>query len=70
MKFDVVARFRETIPTVKSILSCERSRKISGFDRNYDFTFFSENLNFPEFQDSRLNENRAESPLYGELYYK
>ena len=30
-KFDVVARFRETIPTVKSV---------SSFDRNYHFALF------------------------------
>ena len=40
-KFDVLARFRETIQTVKSVCH-PRSRKISGFDRNYDFALFPE----------------------------
>ena len=39
MKFDMVARFHETIPTVKS-LSSSRSRKILDFDRNYHFALF------------------------------
>ena len=40
-KFDVVARFRETISMVKSVLSL-RSRNIPDFDRNYHFTFSHE----------------------------
>ena len=39
MKFDVVARFRETIPTMK-LFRHPRSRKILDFYRNYDFTIF------------------------------
>ena len=38
-KFDVVDRFRETIPTVKSVRH-PRSRKIPDFDRNYRFIIF------------------------------
>ena len=44
-KFDMVARFRETIPTVKSVFH-PRSRKILDFDRNDHFAIFSENCNF------------------------
>ena len=40
MKFDVVARFRERIPTVKSFHH-PRSRKILYFYRNDNFTLFS-----------------------------
>ena len=40
MKFDVVARFRETIPMVKSFCH-SRSKKISDFYRNDNFTLFS-----------------------------
>ena len=39
MKFDMVARFRETIPTMRSVRH-SRSRKISKFDQNYHFTIF------------------------------
>ena len=38
-EFDVVARFRETIPTVKSVSSSE-IYKIPDFDRNYHFAMF------------------------------
>ena len=41
-KIDVVARFHETIPTVKSILS-------SVFYRNYDFSLFEKNWIFSGF---------------------
>ena len=48
-KFYVLARFHETIPTVKSISSSEINRINSGFlteiiicNRNYDFTLFPE----------------------------
>ena len=38
-KFDVLARFHETIPTVKFV-SSPKSIKIPDFDRNYNFTNF------------------------------
>ena len=38
-KFDVVAKFRATISTEKSVRH-PRSRKISYFYRNYDFALF------------------------------
>ena len=44
-KIDVVARFRETIPTVKSIFSSE-IEKNSGFLPKLRFCHFSENWNF------------------------
>ena len=37
-KFDVIARFRETIPMVKPVLSSEIKKFISDFDRNCHFT--------------------------------
>ena len=40
MKFDVVARFRETIPTVKSVFFIRDLEKFQIFDRNNIFTFF------------------------------
>ena len=40
-KFDVVARFRETILTVKPVSSSEIKKFISDFDRNYHFTLLS-----------------------------
>ena len=48
MKFNVVARFRETIPTVKSVFH-PRSRKFLDFDRNYHFTIFQKIRIFPGF---------------------
>ena len=39
-KFDVVARFRETIPTM-NLFCYPRSRKILDFYQNYDFAIFS-----------------------------
>ena len=44
-KFDVVAKFRETISTEKSVRH-PRSRKIPDFYRNYDFALFEKNWNF------------------------
>ena len=41
MKFDVIARFCETIPTVKPISSSEIKKFISDFDQNYHFTILS-----------------------------
>ena len=41
MKFDMIARFRETIPMVKSVSSSEIKKFISDFDRNYHFTLLS-----------------------------
>ena len=38
-KFDVLGKFRETIPMVKSV-SSSRSRKFSDFYQNYDFAIF------------------------------
>ena len=45
-KFDMVARFRETIPTVKPFRH-PRSRKFLGFSRNYRFTLFQKIRIFP-----------------------
>ena len=36
----MVARFRENIPTVKSVLSSRDLEKFWVFDRNYDFALF------------------------------
>ena len=47
-KIDVVARFRERIPTVKSFHH-PRSRKILNFYRNYDFALFEKNWIFSGF---------------------
>ena len=40
MKFDVVTRFRETIPKEKMFRHPRSRKKISNFDRNYHFTIF------------------------------
>ena len=48
-KFDVISRFCETILTVKPVLSSEIKKFISDFDRNYYFTIFFKNSNFPGF---------------------
>ena len=40
-KFEDVARFCETIPTVKSVSSSEVKKFIFDFDRNYHFTILS-----------------------------
>ena len=45
-KFDVVDRFHETIPTVKSVSLSEIKKIYSNFDRNYHSTLLS---NFPRF---------------------
>ena len=37
----MIARFRETIPTVKPVSSSEIKKFISDFDRNYHFTLLS-----------------------------
>ena len=44
-KFNMVPRFRETIPTVKFVSSSE-IYKIPNFDQNYHFTFFFRKLDF------------------------
>ena len=54
MKFDVIARFRETFPTTKPILSSEIKKFISDFDRNYHFTIFQKIRIFPGFTGQRL----------------
>ena len=48
MKFDVVVRFHETIPTVKFGSSSE-IKKNFGFLPKLQFYPFAENLNFPGF---------------------
>ena len=60
-KFNVLARFRETIPMVKSVLSFEIQRKNFGFltklqfcNRNYDFAIF------PEIGISRVLQSRSQ----------
>ena len=47
MKFDVVARFHETIPTVKSVSSSDLEK--FWILTEIPFYHFSENLNFPGF---------------------
>ena len=49
IKFDVVARFHETIITVKPVWSSEIKKFISDFDRNYHFTLLSKTRIFRDF---------------------
>ena len=48
-KFDVIARFRETIPTMKPVSSSEIKKFNSDFDRNYHFTLLSKIRIFRDF---------------------
>ena len=48
MKFDMVARFRETIPMVKSVFPSDIYKNFE-FLLKLPFYYFSENLNFPGF---------------------
>ena len=63
-KFNVVARFRETIPTVKSVLSSEIKKFLTDFDRNYHFTILSKIRifrSFTEIERRKKSEKRKES---------
>ena len=63
MKFDVVARFREMILTVKPVSSSEIKKFISDFDQNYHFTLLSKIRIFPRFHIlPPLKEFRPEFP--------
>ena len=48
-KFDVIAKFRETIPTMKPVSSSEIKKFISDLYRNYYFTIFQKFRIFPGF---------------------
>ena len=63
-KFDVVARFRETIPTVKSV-SSSKIYKISGFLSESPFYHSLGNLDFPGSHKFRSNQKTLERyPTY------
>ena len=55
MQFDVVTRFRETIPTVKSVLSSEIYKQFPDFDQNYYFTHFQKIRIFSGFTCFTIN---------------
>ena len=67
MKFDVIARFRETIPTVKPVSSSEIKKFILDFDRNYYFTLLSKIRIFRGFTPYASNCWTSAGIIQGEL---